>query len=117
MGSSQGGFVYMFSNYTPVQNMIFVSDEEARNYYLPPNSKVLLMSKDKPVFYVKTTDAIGQPNIDTYSFKKEEPQPTPTQQPAPTPANVVTKEDLDAFKAEILTLLAPKSQEEVNPNV
>ena len=103
----------MFSNYTPVQNMIFVSDEEARNYYLPPNSKVLLMSKDKPVFYVKTTDTIGQPNIDTYSFKKEEPAPQPTT----TPANVVTKEDLDAFKAEILTLLAPKAQEEVNPNV
>lgn len=110
----------MFSNYTPVQNMIFVSDEEARNYYLPPNSKVLLMSKDKPVFYVKTTDAIGQPNIDTYSFKKEEPAPLPQQTanaPTPAPANVVTKEDLDAFKAELLTLLAPKAQEEVTTNV
>lgn len=106
----------MFSNYTPVQNMIFVSEDEARTYYLPPNSKVLLMSKDKPVFYVKTTDAIGQPTIDTYSFKKEEPVTPSAPANANATANSITKDDLDAFKAEILALIAQTQQKEDNAN-
>lgn len=108
----------MFSNYAPVQNMIFVSEDEARTYYLPPNSKVLLMSKDKPVFYVKTTDAIGQPTIDTYSFKKEEPvtPSAPANANAPANSNAITKDDLDAFKAEILALIAQTQQKEDNAN-
>lgn len=91
----------MFSNYAPVHNMIFVSDDEVKTYYLPPNSKVLLMSKDKPIFYVKSTDTIGQPTIDVYSFKKEETSSSSQ------PSNGVTKDEFDAFKAEILALLAP----------
>ena len=82
--------------YGPLQNMIFVTDEEARNYFIPPNSKVLLMSKDKPEFYVKSSDSLGQYTFDTYTFEKVQPQP---QQPA------VTQADFDAFKQDILALL------------
>lgn len=92
----------MYGSYAPVQNMIFVSDEEAQRYILPPNSKVLLMSKDKPVFYVKTTDSLGQYTIDTYSFEKI----TPAQQTDP---NVVTQADLAAFKEELIALLTPRT--------
>lgn len=106
----------MFSNYTPVQNMIFVSEEEARTYYLPPNSKVLLMSKDKPVFYVKTTDTIGQPHIDTYSFVKEEPVTPSASSNSNSNSNSITKDDLDAFKAEILALITQTQQKEDNTN-
>lgn len=91
----------MFS-YTPVQNMIFVTEEEAARYILPPNSKVLLMSKDKPVFYVKTTDTLGQYTLDTYKFEKI----TPAQ---PSDPNVVTQADLAAFKEELLAILTPKN--------
>lgn len=98
----------MFS-YTPVQNMIFVTEEEAARYILPPNSKVLLMSKDKPVFYVKTTDTLGQYTLDTYKFEKI----TPAQ---PSDPNVVTQADLAAFKEELLTLLTKQSTEEPQAN-
>lgn len=93
----------MFS-YTPVQNMIFVTEEEAARYILPPNSKVLLMSKDKPVFYVKTTDTLGQYTLDTYKFEKI--TPTPASDP-----NVVTQADLAAFKEELLALLKQPTEE------
>lgn len=79
--------------YGPLQNLIFVTEEEARSYFIPPNSKVLLMSKDKPEFYIKSTDSLGQYTFDIYTFqKKQQPQ-------------VVTQADFDAFKQDILTLL------------
>lgn len=90
-------------NFTPVQNMIFVSEEDARNYMIPPNSKVLLMSKDKPVFYVKTTDTLGQSTFDTYKFEKIQPAPQ-------IDPNVVTRADLEAFKSELIALLATTAQ-------
>ena len=80
--------------YGPLQNLIFVTEDEARSYFIPPNSKVLLMSKDKPEFYIKSTDSLGQYTFDTYTFqKKQQPQ-------------VVTQADFDAFKQDILALLA-----------
>ena len=95
----------MFStNYAPIQNMIFVSEEEARNYFIPANSKVLLMGKEKPVFYVKTSDSLGQTVIETYSFKKVEPQTN-------LPSNAVSKDDFDAFKREILALIKPQEDQ------
>lgn len=79
--------------YGPLQNLIFVTEDEARSYFIPPNSKVLLMSKDKPEFYIKSTDSLGQYTFDTYTFqKKQQPQ-------------VVTQADFDAFKQDILALL------------
>ena len=96
--------------YGPLQNLIFVTEEEARSYFIPPNSKVLLMSKDKPEFYIKSTDSLGQYTFDTYTFqKKQQPQ-------------VVTQADFDAFKQDILALLThptptttqPQQQEVTN---
>lgn len=97
--------------YGPLQNLIFVTEDEARSYFIPPNSKVLLMSKDKPEFYIKSTDSLGQYTFDTYTFqKKQQPQ-------------VVTQADFDAFKQDILALLthptpttAQPQQQEVTNN-
>lgn len=98
--------------YGPLQNLIFVTEDEARSYFIPPNSKVLLMSKDKPEFYIKSTDSLGQYTFDTYTFqKKQQPQ-------------VVTQADFDAFKQDILALLThptptahtPTTQQEVTNN-
>ena len=83
--------------------MIFVSDDEAQRYILPPNSKVLLMSKDNPIFYVKTTDTLGQATIDSYRFERINS----------TTPNTVTQADFAKFKDEILALLSrPKEDPE-----
>lgn len=93
----------MYGSYTPMQNMIFVSDDEAQRYILPPNSKVLLMSKDNPIFYVKTTDTLGQATIDSYRFERINS----------TTPNTVTQADFAKFKDEILALLSrPKEDPE-----
>ena len=84
-------------------NMVFVSEDEARSYYVPPNTKMLLMDKEKPQFYVKATDTLGQYIIDTYTFKKVEP------------IQQITRDDLDAFKREILALLPTTTNATITP--
>lgn len=91
-----------------IQNMIFVTEEEANRYYVAPGHQVMLMNRDKPIFYVKSSDTFGMATMEQYSFSKI---PTAQQQ---SPTSTVTREDFDAFKQEILTLLSqPK---EVSPN-
>lgn len=98
----------MYNSYLPVQNLIFVSEDEARNYNIPPSSKVLLMSKDSSKFWIKTSDSWGQTTLDTYSFKKEEPAPPVTA------SQYITKDDLARFKDELLALIT--SPKEVTDN-
>lgn len=96
----------MYGSYTPMQNMIFVSDDEAQRYILPPNSKVLLMSKDNPIFYVKTTDTLGQATIDSYRFERINS----------TTPNTVTQADFAKFKDEILALLSRPKEDPQSDN-
>ena len=86
--------------------MIFVSDDEAQRYILPPNSKVLLMSKDNPIFYVKTTDTLGQATIDSYRFERINS----------TTPNTVTQADFAKFKDEILALLSRPKEDPQSDN-
>lgn len=97
------------------QSFIFINaEEDAQQYILPPNHTALLMCRQKPIFYIKSTDSLGQPTLDRYSFKKEPPQTT-------LPDNVVTIEQFNAFKDEIKSLLTPTPQQtqtqEVTANV
>lgn len=87
-----------------IQNMIFVTEEEANRYYVAPGHQVMLMNRDKPIFYVKSSDTFGMATMEQYSFTKI---PNPQQQ---SPTSTVTREDFDAFKQEILSLLSSKSQ-------
>lgn len=83
-------------------NLIFVTKEEAQAYLLPANSTILLLDRDEPKFYIKSTDAIGQSSIKTYKF--EEIQPDPATIP-------LTQADLLNFKNEILSILNVSKQE------
>lgn len=85
------------------QNIIFVNEEEAKSYMLPPNSKMLLMDSDRPIFYIKTTDSLGRTSsFESYAFESI-PQPQP-----------LTKSDLDTFKEEILALIQHKEDSSNN---
>lgn len=71
-------------------NIIFVTEDEAKNYALPPNTRVLLMDKTQPVFYVKTSDFMGNHTIARYSFKEVPFTQTET---TPTPPTIESLRD------------------------
>lgn len=99
----------------PYDNLVFVSEDEARAYLLPPNSRRLLMDKDRSVFYIKSTDALGQSTMDAYEFTKITTPPrnatldsTGSTGSAPD-AQYITREEFEAFKASI-TATPPSAQ-------
>ena len=50
--------------------------ESARMYQVEPNSKTILMDRDKPRFYLVEADAAGQRRVEAYDFQAaEEPKP------------------------------------------
>lgn len=80
--------------------LIFVNEEDANRYYVPPNTSTLLMDKDNPIFYIKTSDALGRTTMEKFTFTKVEP---------PTPPQYVTMEDFAALNAKIDALLTIQS--------
>lgn len=82
----------------PYNNILYATEQEARNYYLTPSSQALFMDPSAPTFYFKTVDAFGQPDFIIADFTIRTPQPQST-----TP---LTRADLDTFRSEILALIA-----------
>ena len=77
--------------------LIFVNEEDANRYYVPPNTSTLLMDKDNPIFYIKTSDALGRTTMEKFTFTKVEP---------PAPPQYVTMEEFANLNAKIDALLA-----------
>lgn len=99
--------MFPFNSHTPVDNLIFVSEEEARAYILPPSSRMILMDKDQPRFFIKSTDQYGQSTLTPYVFTTPAPPPLPADT---DPQQYVTREEFESFKAS----LAPPTPQEVN---
>lgn len=60
----------------------YATEEEIRAYILQPNSQVLAMDREKPLFYIKSTDELGRSSFTVYRFEKAtatEQTPTATQ--------------------------------------
>lgn len=74
----------------------------AQAYLIAPNSTVLLMDSDNPIFYIKTSDLSGKATIQ--AFKYEELRQAPQSQ---SPM-YVTREEFESFKKS----LVQKSTEE-----
>lgn len=70
----------------------------AQAYLIAPNSTVLLMDSDNPIFYIKTSDASGKAMIQ--AFKYEELKPNTAPQSAP--AAYVTRQEFEEFKSSLL---------------
>lgn len=86
----------------PYNNILYATEQEARNYYLTPSSQALFMDPSAPTFYFKTVDAFGQPDFIIADFTIRAPQQHTTDNPP------LTRADLDTFKQEILALIAPQ---------
>jgi hypothetical protein len=100
------------------QNFIFINtEEEASAYIIPPNHTTLLMCRNKPIFFIKTADSLGQYTLDRYEFKK-----APISPQTALPDNLITIEQFEAFKDEIRSLITslssptPTNPQEVKPN-
>lgn len=81
-----------------MQGVKFVTRDEAKAYIVDPNQRVMLMDKDNSVFYIKSADSLGQSTLETYEFKKINPENignTINQQPNLDIENLVKKDDLN----------------------
>lgn len=80
----------------------------AQAYLVAPNSAVILMDSDNPVFYIKTSDISGKATIQAFRYeeiKQDSPAPISAQK-----MDYVTKEEFEAFKASLLN--KPVEEEE-----
>lgn len=92
------------------QNFIFINaEEEAPAYIIPPNHTTLLMCRNKPIFFIKTSDSLGQYTLDRYEFKK-----APISPQTALPDNLITTEQFEAFKDEIRALLNSSAAQSPN---
>lgn len=60
----------------PIQDVRFVTSEEAKAYIVMPNSKALLIDRDG-MAYLKTADNMGQSQTDYFRFERVNADGTP----------------------------------------
>ena len=76
---------------TPAQTIQYVSGKESvDNYFLPPNSGVVLLDSAKKKMYINKTDATGAASIEVNDYHPAEEE---------KPVEYVTKAEFDKFKA------------------
>ena len=91
---------YQNPNPNPIpMGMAYVNGVEgAKAFILSPNTSILLMDSDNPMFYIKTANYQGQSSMETYSFKKVELQQG-TNQVVENEPNY--KAEIDQIKSEL----------------
>lgn len=82
----------------------------ANAWKMYPNTMDILMDNiNEHIYYIKTSDNIGRTNLRAFSYNEialdDVPIKDPNMPQMQMPQNIVTREDFDAFKAEILEVL------------
>ena len=96
--------------FTPHQYFTFINTEDdAYAYIVPSGSTVLLICRNAPYFFIKSSDSLGQYTTDRYEFKKAPRTPNSN-----IPDNLITKDQFEAFKDEIRSLLTQQPKEDIN---
>ena len=70
---------------TPIQDIRFVTSEEAKAFIVMPNSKALLIDKNGGVAHLKTADNMGQSVTQYFKFEQVTSDGTPLKPQEPTP--------------------------------
>lgn len=66
--------VHNMQNQIPTNAYEYVNGVEgAKAYNMQPNSNMLLMDSDNPIFYMKSSDAMGKSTIKHYKFEEFDP--------------------------------------------
>lgn len=94
----------------PFNDIKFVTEDEAKGYILFPNTRVMLLDRDKSVFYIKTADSLGKSTLEGYKYTKLEDKSTEsvsheidtkdfvkTQDMKDYLSNFITKDDMKNF--------------------
>ena len=86
--------------------------ESAQAFQTGPNSKVILMDSNRPIFYMKESDSSGYSKTRAFSFNEipieslmESQQPVKSQEDNSHNPEYVTKSDFDDFKKMIEELV------------
>ena len=86
---------------TPIQDIRFVTSEEAKAFIVMPNSKALLIDKNGGVAHLKTADNMGQSVTQYFKFEQVNADGSPIKPQEPTPkvdyGNFVTKDQLNGL--------------------
>lgn len=77
------------------------SIDSAKDYYLPPNSQVVLFDKNQQRFYLKETDASGAPSIRAYDFFEvdDTPQINPN-------VDYITRQEFEEWKKNYESIIS-----------
>lgn len=83
----------------PIQDVRFVTSEEAKAYIVMPNSKALLIDKNGGVAHLKVADNMGQSQTQYFKFEPINADGTPIKPTDPT-----AQIDLEAFGKRFVTI-------------
>lgn len=53
-----------------INDFKIVSEDEAKAYIVNPNMRVMLLDRDKSVFYIKSADSLGTSTIEAFKYEK-----------------------------------------------
>ena len=94
----------------PFNDIKFVTEDEAKGYILFPNTRVMLLDRDKSVFYIKTADSLGKSTLEGYKYTRIDNKSTEsvsheidtkdfvkTQDMKDYLSNFITKDDMKNF--------------------
>ena len=86
---------------TPIQDIRFVTSEEAKAFIVMPNSTALLIDKNGGVAHLKTADGMGQSVTKFYRFEQVNADGSPIKAQESTPqidyGQFMKKDELEGF--------------------
>jgi hypothetical protein len=86
---------------TPIQDIRFVTSEEAKAFIVMPNSKALLIDQKGGIAHLKTADNMGQSVTQYFRFEQINADGSPIKPKEPTPQvdfeQFAKKEELNGF--------------------
>jgi hypothetical protein len=82
----------------PIQDIRFVTSEEAKAFIVMPNRNALLIDKPNGMAHFKFADGMGQSATECYKFERVNPDGSPIKPQEPTPqvdySQFVTKKEI-----------------------
>ena len=90
----------------PISDIRFLNEDQIKGFVVFPNTKVLLIDKEKGLAYLESADNVGNFYKDVFSFKSiaDKPKEEVVEPKKNEFDNLVTKEDLNTLLAEIKAL-------------